>query len=60
MTGEKNLQKLLASMSPQLLPGEYVFITFKAARYGDHAELQPIVAAQEPEGLTLIIPKTKA
>lgn len=32
MTGETNLQKLLASMMPQLLAGTYVFATLARMR----------------------------
>lgn len=60
MTGEQDLDKLLASMSPQLMQGEYVFCTFQNARYGDHPELEPLAAIRESEGLTLVIPKFKA
>jgi hypothetical protein len=60
MTGEKDLDKLLAGMAPELLDGEYVFCTFQHARYGDRHELEPIAAVRETEGLTLIIPKTRA
>lgn len=60
MTGEKNLTKLLATMSPALNPGEYVFCAFEKAHYGDHSELEPIAAVTESEGLTLVIPRTKA
>ena len=60
MVGETNLQKLLASMSPQLTNGEYVFCTFHSAAYGDYSELEPIAAITEPEGLTLIIPRSIA
>jgi len=60
MTGEKDLQKLLASMSPELLEGEVVFCTFPGAQYGDHSALAPIAAIREAEGLTLVIPKSKA
>ncbi len=60
MTGENDLEKLLASMSPELSDGEYVFCTFQNAIYGDYAELEPIASAEETEGLTLIIPKHKA
>lgn len=60
MTGEKDLQKLLSSMSPRLLDGEFVFCSFKDARYGDFAELQPVACCAEAEGLTLVIPKTHA
>jgi uncharacterized protein len=60
MTGEKDLEKLLSSLSPTLLDGEFVFCTFKNARYGDHSELAPIASFIEPEGLTLVVPKSKA
>ena len=60
MSGEENLDKLLASMSPLLIDGEFVFTTFAAARYGDRAELEPIAAVSEGEGLTLVVPRSKA
>lgn len=60
MSGERNLKSLLKSMSPELIDGEYVFCTFRNANYGDYPELEPIVAVRESEGLTLIIPKSKA
>ena len=60
MTGERDLEKLLASMSPELMNGEYVFCTFQNAQYGDYLDLEPVAAIRESEGLTLIIPKRKA
>lgn len=60
MTGEKNLEKLLSAMSPAIRAGEFVFCSFEKARYGDHSELEPIAAFTEREGLTLVIPKSKA
>lgn len=60
MTGEKNLEKLLKSMSPELINGEFVFCTFQNARYGEYSDLEPIASINEFEGLTLIIPKFKA
>ena len=60
MTGEKDLKKLLSSMSPTLLDEEYVFCTFPNAHYGDHSELAPIASFIEPEGLSLVVPKSKA
>jgi hypothetical protein len=60
MTGERDLEKLLASLSPVLIDGEFVFCSFENARYGDHLDLQPIAAITESEGLTLVIPKSKA
>jgi hypothetical protein len=60
MSGELNLKQLLASMSPELMDGEYVFCSFQNAQYGDHTALEPIVTCVEQEGLTLIIPRSKA
>ena len=60
MAGEKDLRKLLSSMVPVLLDGEYVFCSFPNARYGDHPGLEPFASCIEPEGLTLIVPKRQA
>ena len=60
MNGERDREKLLASMSPELMDEEYVFCTFQNAHYGDYSDLAPIAAISEPEGLTLIIPQSKA
>ncbi len=60
MAGETDLNKLLASLSPQLMSGEYVFTSFENAQYGDYAELAPVAAMMEAEGLTLVITKQRA
>lgn len=60
MTGEKDLKKLVASLSPVLMDGEYVFCSFRDAQYGDYLDLEPIVTIKETEGLTLVVPKNKA
>ncbi|MBX2823646.1 MAG: ACT domain-containing protein [Gammaproteobacteria bacterium] len=60
MTGETSLSTLIRSMAPELIAGEFVFLTFPDARYGDHPELQPIACFQEPEGLTLVVPRDLA
>ena len=60
MTGERDIEKLLASMSPVLMPGEYVFCSFRNAQYGDHPELEPFASCVEPEGLALIVPRARA
>ncbi len=60
MTGEKDLEKMLASLSPELSDREYVFCTFPNARYGDFAQFGAIAAVVETEGLTLIIPRATA
>lgn len=60
MSGERDLEKLLKMMSPELADGEYIFCTFHNAQYGDYSELEPVAAIRESEGLTLVIPKFKA
>ena len=57
MSGETDLEELLARMSPRLLDGEFVFLSFADAGYGDRAELEPVAAVREDEGLTLIVPR---
>ncbi len=60
MTGENNLGKLLRTMSPTLIAEEFVFCCFEQSRYGEHSDLEPVAAFAESEGLTLVIPKSKA
>jgi hypothetical protein len=60
VSGETDLAKLLASMSPELSDEEYVFCTFPGARYGDITRTAPFAAICEAEGLTLIIPRSRA
>lgn len=60
MSGIENLDQLLKHMSPNLKDGEFVFISQPNGRYGSHPELEPIAAVLEAEGLTLIIPQSKA
>lgn len=59
MTGETNLEKLIASMEPVLHPGEYVFMTLP---FGEQPpeELAPLMMFHEPEGTTLIIDRETA
>lgn len=60
MAGETDLDTLIRSMSPQLVVGEFVFCTFADAGYGDHTELEPIASIEEAEGLTLVVPLSRA
>ena len=60
MTGEKDLETLLRYMSPKLIEGEYVFCTIKGASYGDFSDTCPIASFAEPEGLSLVLLKSKA
>ncbi|HSC83259.1 MAG TPA: ACT domain-containing protein [Pseudomonas sp.] len=58
MTGETSLAKLLASLSPQLHPGEFVFCCVPAASPAHQAEA--IGSFREAEGTTLILPRDAA
>jgi len=60
LAGETNLKKILDSMSPKLIDGEYVFCTVQSAQYGDYAEARPIATFNEEEGLTLVLLKESA
>lgn len=60
MNGITDLVLLLASLRPALAEGEFVFLSFAGAAYGDQAELEPIASFMEDEGLTLIVPRRRA
>lgn len=60
MTGERDLSTLLRSLQPVLRDGRFVFCSFPEARYGDHAELDPIAVVSEQEGLTLVVATSTA
>lgn len=57
MTGEKNLQTLLASIHPVLRDGEYVYVLWPHGR-----QLMPGIeaAVREAEGLTVVLPRAQA
>lgn len=59
MFGETNLSKLLRSMSPELMPDEYVFCSVQG-EYCDFHELSPLASYREVEGLTLVVTKEAA
>ncbi len=59
VAGETNLSSLLASMSLELLPDEYVFCSVQGD-YGDFHELSPLASFHETEGLTLVVSKAAA
>lgn len=58
MTGETDLGKLLRSMQPLLLNGEYIFCSVDPEF--DWAALTPIGLFHEAEGLTLILRREQA
>ncbi|TIR65039.1 MAG: ribonuclease H family protein, partial [Mesorhizobium sp.] len=59
MTGETNLQRLLASMTPQLLPDVHVFATLAPGTAVPDG-LDPVMQFREREGLTLIVSEYQA
>ena len=59
MPGETNLQKLLGSMSPELLPGVFVFATLPPGT-PQPADIHPIMIFREREGDTLILLEDEA
>ncbi|WP_095083970.1 ACT domain-containing protein [Mesorhizobium sophorae] len=54
MAGETNLKTLLASMTPELLAGTYVFATL-APGVAQPEGLDPVMIFREREGVTLIV-----
>lgn len=59
MSGIKELDTLLQSMSPELQAGEFVFCTVKNS-LSEVVSLQPIATFMEQEGLTVIVEKQQA
>ncbi|AZO26910.1 MULTISPECIES: ACT domain-containing protein [unclassified Mesorhizobium] len=59
MTGETDLQRLLASMKPELLPGVHVFATLPPGT-SLPGNLKPVMIFREREGLTLIVTEDEA
>jgi hypothetical protein len=55
MPGEMDLDQILLKLSPVLLEESYAFCALPDHKYGDLAELSPLAAVQEPEGLTLVL-----
>ena len=60
MAGIKDLDKLLSSMSPELLKDEYVFCTVPGGIYGDYKDLNPLATFIEAEGMTMVITRDNA
>ncbi|WP_137930338.1 ACT domain-containing protein [Mesorhizobium comanense] len=59
MAGETDLKTLLASMTPELLDGTYVFATL-ASGVPQPEDLDPVMVFREREGLTLIVTEEQA
>ena len=60
MSGIRDIEKLIAGISPLLHEEEFVFCTFENKRYGDRKDLEPVASFLEKEGLTLVIPRKNA
>ena len=59
MSGETNLQRLLANMQPELLEGEFVFCSVSPQAF-DQLRIRPIGRFSEPEGISLIVERSIA
>jgi len=59
MSGETNLQSLLANMQPDLLEGEFVFCSVSPQAF-DQLHFRPIGIFREAEGITLIVERSVA
>lgn len=60
MVGETDLDKLLNTMSPQLISGDYVFCCVQSGSNLDVSSLSPLATFNEAEGLTLVLRKETA
>lgn len=58
MSGSKNLDHLLKSMSPDLRPETYVFATVPAGQ--PVPDVEAVMQFREKEGMTLILPEADA
>lgn len=60
MSGLTDLNDILRSLKPKLCDDEFVFISRPGPSYGDGADLNPVGAFVESEGLTLIVSRKRA
>ncbi|WP_413990854.1 ACT domain-containing protein [Labrys okinawensis] len=59
MSGETNLARLLAAMTPALQPGRFVFATLPHGA-ATPASITPVMSFREAEGLTVILSEEAA
>ena len=59
MSGEQDLQTLLANVQPRLEEGEFVFCT-TSAELIDQLSVEPVGLFRESEGITIILEKQEA
>ncbi|WP_047815584.1 ACT domain-containing protein [Rhodopirellula islandica] len=60
MTGITDLPTLLGSLHPLMSEHEFVFVTQPGKCIADAADLHPIAAFEEQEGLTLVLRREQA
>jgi uncharacterized protein len=56
MAGERDLERLLATMEPELQPGRYVFTTVAEVP----VDCDPVALVREAEGTTLVVGQAEA
>jgi uncharacterized protein len=56
MAGERDLDRLLATMEPELQPGRYVFTTVGEVP----VDCDPVALVREAEGMTLVLEQEEA
>jgi uncharacterized protein len=59
MSGETDLNKLIATMHPELRDGTYVFVTMPLDK-ADSGRLEAVMSFREDEGLTMIVAEQAA
>ncbi|MDI7863725.1 ACT domain-containing protein [Rhizobiaceae bacterium n13] len=60
MRGISDLDTLLAEMTPELIPVDYVFATVPTDEVSIYLALEPLGTFREAEGVTLILPRDTA
>lgn len=60
MSGETDLEKLLALLQPRLLAGYYVFVTLADEQSEELQNLQPLATYREDEGLSALVEQQQA
>ncbi|MER7108489.1 ACT domain-containing protein [Streptomyces sp. NPDC000229] len=58
MSEERDLDRMIAGMRPELNPGHFVFVTVDGPAVPPR--LHPVVTVAESEGLTLVVPQDEA
>ena len=56
MSGERDLAVLLRTMRPQLVPGQYVFVSIQQVPAG----IEPVAWVREEEGIGLVLRQAEA